>query len=100
VNTQTRLDVGKPDGPNDPQPPRDPDPAASAAFDAMIAGMGPMLPGQNRVSHDIREVKGVPSAGACSVLCAREPRCKAMTYLPGNSCWLKDDASTAQNAPG
>lgn len=100
VNTQTRFALDKPDGRSTPPPVRDPDPAAAAAFEAMAAGMGPLLSGQNRVLHDLREVKVVPSAGACALLCARDLQCKAMTYLPGNSCFLKDDASTAQSAPG
>jgi len=43
----------------------------------------------------------VKSAADCASLCAREPKCNAMTFIPDQQmCWLKEQRGEAQAANG
>ena len=60
--------------------------------------MGELLIAQNYHGDDIANIEKaeVNTAGECSMLCEKEQRCKAMTFVkhgenkPGGICWLKD----------
>ncbi|WP_157642797.1 PAN domain-containing protein [Burkholderia ubonensis] len=59
--------------------------------------MGQLRWGQNYQGSDIENIDRpeVNTAGECSMLCEKEDRCKAMTFVmhndkPGGICWLKD----------
>lgn len=57
--------------------------------------MGELIWGQNYQGSDIANFARpeVNTAGECSMLCEREERCKAMTFVmhgSGGVCWLKD----------
>jgi hypothetical protein len=95
VSTLQRLDVGKPDGGSSGSRL---DPAQVAEFEALRQGMRPLVQRQNRAAHDFGNLR-VSSAGECSLACARDSRCMAMTYLTDDhGCWLKDEMGSPQDA--
>ena len=53
--------------------------------------------GQNRNAHDFRRIPNVDSAGTCSLQCAMDSQCRAMTYLTDDkTCWMKDETGSPQ----
>jgi hypothetical protein len=101
VSTLTRLDVGKPDDPK-----RDDrgfaatvDAVGAAEFEALRQGMRPLARGQSRAAPDFKRIHA-SSAGACSLACAADSQCVAMTFsTDDHSCRLKTAIGSPQNAP-
>ena len=59
--------------------------------------MSPLELGRVYLGADLYS-KAAPSAEACARICAREPRCRAMTYIKSQQlCWVKH---TANPGPG
>ena len=67
---------------------------------ARPAGMGPLENDRSYSGADYRDAR-VSTAAECSTICANEPQCMAMTYIPDQArCWLKSSVPPAQAAPG
>ena len=71
--------------------------SAQRPVEQAAGAMAPLEPGRVYLAADLYS-KAAPSAEACARICAREPRCKAMTYIKDQQlCWIKH---TANAGPG
>jgi hypothetical protein len=65
-----------------------------------VAGMGSLEYNRSYSGADYRD-SIVSSAAECSAICASEPQCRAMTFIPDQRrCWLKGSVPAWQPAPG
>jgi hypothetical protein len=80
-------------------PPAQAAPGMVSAVKAPV-GMGGLEYERSYSGADYRDAR-VASAAECSAICAREPQCRAMTFIVDQSrCWLKSAVPPAQPAGG